>query len=205
MKRLRSYFITGILVLSPLVITLYLLWLIYSFFNRVLGRLIGGLIFAIFGINIPGLGLVSTMALIFLAGLFATNVLGKRFIELGDNIIKRIPLVSSVYSGVKQIMEAIFTQNRSSFKQVVMVEYPREGIYTLAFVTGEGVGEVQDKTIDKVINLFVPTTPNPTSGFFLMVPEKDVVPLEMSVQEGLKMIISGGMITPDEKKAPGSE
>lgn len=205
MKRLRSYFITGILVLSPLVITLYLLWLIYSFFNRVLGRLIGGLIFAIFGINIPGLGLVSTIVLIFLAGLFATNVLGKRLIELGDKIIKRIPLVSSVYLGVKQIMEAIFTQNRSSFKQVVMVEYPKEGIYTLAFVTGEGVGEVQDKTADKVINLFVPTTPNPTSGFFLMVPEKDVVPLEMSVQEGLKMIISGGMITPDEKKAPGSE
>ncbi len=202
MKRIRKYFITGILVLMPLMITLYLLWLAYSFANAVLGKAIGNLISYLFGISIPGLGLLSTIVFIFLVGIFATNVLGRSIIDFGDKTISRIPLVRSIYSSVKQMSEAIFTQKRGSFKRVVMIEYPRKGIYTLGFVTGDGLGEVQDKTEEKVINIFVPTTPNPTSGFFLMVPEEHVISLEMSVEDGLKMIISGGMISPEKKRIP---
>lgn len=116
---------------------------------------------------------------------------------MGEQFISRIPLVKNVYAAVKQIADAMLTSHTKNFRRVVLVEYPRKEIYTLAFVTGIAKGEIQNKTQKKVINLFVPTTPNPTSGFFLMVPESDVIDLDMSVEDAFKLLISGGMISTD--------
>ena len=120
---------------------------------------------------------------------------------MGEKFITKIPLVKNVYAAVKQISDAMLTSTRKSYTRVVLIEYPRKGIYTLAFVTGISRGEVQDKTQSNVINLFVPTTPNPTSGFYLMVPDTDVIDLDMSVEDAFKLLISGGMISPDHPQS----
>ena len=144
-----------------------------------------------------GTGVILTIILITLIGFMTTNLIGKRLIDPGEKFISSIPLVKNVYAAVKQISDAMLSSKGKNFRRVVLIEYPRKGIYTLAFVTGVSRGEVQDKTKDNVINLFVPTTPNPTSGFYLMVPEADVINLDMSVEDAFKLLISGGMVSAD--------
>ena len=125
------------------------------------------------------------------------NLLGRRLVAFWESLLARIPLVRTLYSAVKQIMEAVLATDAKSFRKVLLVEYPRKGVWSLAFMTSDDLGEVQDKTIANVISVFIPTTPNPTSGFVLMVPESDVIELDMAVEEGLKMIISMGVVVPN--------
>lgn len=146
---------------------------------------------------LPGLGLILAIMIVFLAGFLARNLLGRKLVAIGEWLMYRIPFVSPLYKAVKQLVETLLSGSTRDFKRVVLIEYPRKGVYGLAFVTGVSVGEIQRKTERKCINVFVPTTPNPTSGFYLIVPEEDVIPLDMSVEDAFKVLISGGIINPE--------
>jgi len=153
------------------------------------------------GFNIPGLGVLLAVILVLTTGMIVANLLGRRLVNAWEKLLSRIPLVRTLYAGVKQIMEAVLAADAKSFRRVLLVEYPRKGVWSLAFMTSDQLGEVQVKTEVDVISVFIPTTPNPTSGFVLMVPSQDVIDLDMSVEEGLKMIISMGVVVPDWEKS----
>ncbi len=184
----KKYFISGLLVIIPITVTVYILKIIIGFTDTLYPVVKSYLPF-----YIPGFGILITFLLIVLAGVVTTNILGKRLVGVGENMIARIPLVKVIYNAIKQISEAIFSAEHKSFSRVVLIEYPRKGIFTMAFVTGVATGEAQAKTDKKVLNVFVPTTPNPTSGFYLMVPDDEVKVLDMKPEEAFKSIVSGGM------------
>ncbi len=147
---------------------------------------------------IPGLGILVVVLVIFVIGLLVKNYVGSRIMDFGERIVYQIPLVRPIYSAVKQLLVAIFTQTGEGFERVVLIQYPRQGIYALGFVTGVARGEVQEMTEQRVLNVFLPTTPNPTSGFYLLVPETDIIPLKISVEDAFKLIISGGLVSSQE-------
>jgi uncharacterized membrane protein len=188
-KLLRKYFLAGLLILLPLIITIYVFVFAFNFLDGILSSIIR----FFFGYHLPGLGLLLMIVLIFLAGLFGTNVVGKRLINLGERVLQRIPLVKSIYSATKQVMEAFSLQQQAGFQRVVLVEFPRKGMYSIGFFTGRAPQEVETKTEQQLINVYLPGTP-PTSGFFVMVPSSDVTFLEMSVEDGLKLLVSGGFV-----------
>ena len=190
-KQLRKSFFTGLLVVIPIGATIYILIFLINILNDLLP----------FSFLPYGAGIVLTVILITLVGFMTTNLIGKRLIEMGEQFIFRIPLVKNVYAAVKQISDAMLSSPGKKYRRVVLIEYPRKGIYTLAFVTGIAKGEVQNKTKSDVINLFVPTTPNPTSGFYLMIPENDVIDLDISVEDAFKLLISGGMVSAENNRS----
>lgn len=149
---------------------------------------------------LPIVGAVLSIVIIILTGALVANFLGRKLLAWGEQIVARIPLVRSLYTGIKKAAETILSDTGESFRQVLLIEYPRKGIWTIAFQTGTPLGEVQELTADEVITVFVPTTPNPTSGFIVLVPRKDVIPMKMSVEEGLRLIISLGVVTPESAK-----
>jgi uncharacterized membrane protein len=153
------------------------------------------------GYRIPGLGLVLTLVVVIATGVVATNLFGRQLLHLWEAILHRIPVVRGIYGAVKQLTETLFSGSGKSFRKVVLVEYPHANSWTLAFLTGEGGGEIRDKTGKDLLNVFVPTTPNPTSGFFLMVPRERAIVLDMSVEAGLKMLLSVGVVTPGNGKS----
>ncbi len=193
-KRLRNYFFAGLAVLIPSVGSLYVFWLIFNFLEGMLSSLITN----IYGSPLPGVGFIITILFILLVGYLTSNFLGRKILGLMDYIFFRIPVLRNVYSSFKQIVDSFMKQNKTAFKEVVMIEYPRKGIYVLGFLTGESRGEVQDSTHTKTLNVFVPTSPNPTSGMLVLVPSQEVTLLKMSVEEGLKLIISGGVFSPED-------
>jgi len=200
--RIRTYFFAGLLVLLPIVITVGIL----SWLFNLLDGLLGPYVTRVLGRPEPGLGLIATLLLTFAIGLVTTNFVGRRVVAIMDEVLYRIPLVRSIYSTTKQVSDSIFQGRHVNFQQVVLVEYPRKGLYALGFVTGVIEGPLQDELAaragDRVINVFLPATPNAMSGFLVMLPERDVHPLGMSVQDGLKLVISGGIVTPT--RPPGS-
>jgi uncharacterized membrane protein len=194
---LRRYLIAGLLVWVPLIVT----GLIIKFLVDLLDFTI--LLLppswrpeAILGFSVPGTGVVVAIVIVFLTGLVAANIVGRKLFDLGEAIVDRIPLVRSIYSAVKQVMQTLFHNGGQSFRRVLMVQYPRKGLWTLGFQTGVGVGEVQQRTDRDVITVFIPTTPNPTSGFVIMVPREDAIELDMSVEDGLKFVMSLGVVSP---------
>lgn len=197
MGKLKTYFVTGLIVLLPIGATVYILGWLFRFADSFTASIVTLLL----GKKIPGLGLLLTLGIIMLVGFLATNILGRSIINFSHQLLSRIPVVNSIYITVKQIVDAFWQKDKHAFQRVVIIEYPRQGLYGLGFVTGVSEGEVQAKTRERVLNVFVPTTPNPTSGWLLLVPEKDVIPLEMSVEEGIKLIISGGVLTPEYKNS----
>ena len=189
---LRRYFITGLLVIIPIWGTYLVLSTLLKFLEGFLGNFLKG-----YGkVYFPGLGIITLFILIFLIGLFTTNYVGRRTVALWEDIMKRVPLVRNVYSVIKHVVDTVSLQGEEHFNRVVLVEFPREGIYSIGFVTGVTRGEVQTLTTERVMNVFIPTTPNPTTGYFVFVPESKVIPLSMSVEDGMKMLISGGLYTP---------
>ncbi len=192
MKKVQKLFIAGILTLIPLVVTFYLLYFLFTTLDNFLGNILK----AVLGRELPGAGFLLSILLVLLAGFLATNILGKKILYLGEDVIQRIPLVKGIYSSTKQIVDAFSSREKDAFKKVVLLQYPRPGLYALGFVTGSSQGEIQDKTREPLIYVFVPTTPNPTSGMLLMVPEYDLIPLDMTVEDGLKVLISGGIAAP---------
>ncbi|MBN1825282.1 MAG: DUF502 domain-containing protein [Candidatus Eisenbacteria bacterium] len=193
-RKLRTYFVTGLLVILPVAITTWLLWKIFIAVDGFLGDLISHYV----GRRIPGTGFVATLILILLIGLFASNLLGRRLIALGDYLLHRIPIVRQIYSGVQQISTALLGDKRSEYSRVVLVEYPRTGVYAVAFQTGTLHAPLQDTDGEDLVSVFLPTTPNPTSGFLLLLRREDVIPLPIRVEEAVKFVISGGSVPPLE-------
>ncbi|MEJ2345058.1 MAG: DUF502 domain-containing protein [Gammaproteobacteria bacterium] len=200
---LRRYLIAGILVWLPLGVTVLVVKLFVDLSDKVM-VLVPPAYHpeALLHVPIPGIGVLISILIIFFTGVIAANIFGRRLVAAWESLLARIPLVRSVYSAVKQLTETLFSPSGQSFRKVLLVEYPRRGLWTLAFQTGTDVGEAQEKVGREVINVYVPTTPNPTSGFFLIVPREDVVELDMSVDAGLKMIISMGVVVPGTEKLP---
>ena len=197
MTRLRRYFVAGLLFWVPIAVTVLIIGFLVDLLDR--SMVLVPLKYrpeALFGHSIPGLGVLFAVILVFLTGVIVANLLGRRLVQFWEALLSRIPFVRSIYATAKQVMETMVSGNGKSFREVVMLEYPRKGLWTLAFVTGEGLPAAQELTGEKLINIYVPTTPNPTSGFFLMVAEKDVVRLDLSVEDGLKLILSTGVILP---------
>ncbi len=200
MATLRRYLMAGLLVWVPLGVTLLIVAFLVDLMDQTL-RLLPENIQPenVLGFRIPGLGAVLTAVIVFVTGMIVTNLFGMQLFNIGERILQRIPLVRSIYASVKQVTESMFSSGKS-FRKVVLVEYPRKGMWSLAFQTGTGAEEVRDKNGRDVTNVFIPTTPNPTSGFFLMVPREDVIELDMSIDDGLKMLLSVGVVVPEPKK-----
>ncbi|MGD8741910.1 MAG: DUF502 domain-containing protein [Granulosicoccaceae bacterium] len=210
MGMMRRYLIAGLLVWLPLGVTVLVFRLLVGLVEQVLDWLPPEYrLEVLLGMDIPYLDIILALLAMFLViwatGVLAANLFGRKLVEGWESLLGRIPLVRTIYHSVKQVAETVFSTTGKSFRKVLLIEYPRNGLYTLAFQTGSSVGEVQDKTGDEVVTVFVPTTPNPTSGFILMVPVKDVIELEMNVEEALKMVISLGMVEPRmSQKKPAS-
>jgi uncharacterized membrane protein len=199
MGKMRTWLVAGLLVWVPLGVTFLVVKLLVDLADQVL------LLLPqeyrpehLLGINIPGFGIALTLITVIITGMIFANLFGRRLVRLSEDILARIPLVRSIYSSVKQITETLFSAQGKSFRKVVLVEYPRRELWTLAFVTGDTADALIDLTKRDLVSIYVPTTPNPTSGFFLMVPRADIVELDISVEAGLKLILSTGVVIPDE-------
>jgi uncharacterized membrane protein len=201
-QRIRAYLFAGILVTAPISITLYLAWVFINYVDSKVTPLLpvkynpeSYLPFAV-----PGLGLIMLAIGLILIGALTTGFFGKLWLRFSEQMLARMPVIRNFYSALKQILETILAQQSNAFRDAVLVEYPRRGMWAIAFITGRTKGEVQNITEEECINIFLPTTPNPTSGFLLFVPKKDLICLDMSVEEAIKMVISGGIITPPDRR-----
>lgn len=199
--KIRGYLATGLLVWIPLAVTFFVLRLLINVMDQSLLLIPSPLRPEnLLGFRIPGLGVILTFTLLLATGFLAANLLGKKLIDAWEAILARIPLVSWVYSGVKKVAETLLSPRSQSFRKVLLMEYPRKGIWSLCFQTSSDLGEVQARTGQEVVCVFVPTTPNPTSGFIILVPRSDVIELQMTVDEALRMIISLGVVVPDWRR-----
>ncbi len=198
--RLRGYLLAGILVTAPISITIYLTYVFLTFVDSKVARLLPKDWYDAFygATTFPGIGLLIALAGFILIGWFATNFLGRLIIRISEYIVDRMPVIRTLYGAIKQIFETIMASQSTAFREVVMLEYPRKGVWSIGFVTGTTQGEVQAHTKAETVNVFVPTTPNPTSGYLLFVPKKELKYLSMSVEEGVKLVVSAGIIAPQE-------
>ena len=202
MSHIRRYFVAGLLFWVPIVITVLIVRFLVNILDKSL--LLVPVKYqpeSLLGFSLPGLGVLLALVIVFLTGVVVANLLGRQVLRLWEAILARIPVVRSIYSGAKQVMETLVTGSGKSFREVVMLEYPRKGLWTLAFVTGHAMPAAKEKISDDAISIYVPTTPNPTSGFFLMVSVSEVVPLAISVEDGLKLILSTGVLLPKTSSA----
>jgi uncharacterized membrane protein len=199
-SRLKRYFVTGLLVVTPLWGTYLILKGLFVTLEGILGNLLASHT----QFYIPGLGIVVLAVLLLFVGMMATNIFGRKLVKAWEDLLKHVPVVKTIYQVLKAVVDTFSIHNREQFSRVVLVEFPRKGQYSIAFVTGITRGEIQRITPDRMVNVYVPTTPNPTSGYFLFVPEPDIIPLSMSVEDGMKMIISGGMYTPASGEEPAA-
>ncbi len=208
--KLRNIFLAGLLSVLPLVVT----YLALSFLFVKMENISKPLVMALLEYStnsgfllkyIPGLGLALTIIVIFLTGLFVTNVIGKKLVSFGERLLARIPLVSSIYLSSKQFLEAVSLSNKGVFRRAVLVEYPRRGLHSIGFVTTEGEGIISELGCQKMATIFIPTTPNPTSGVLIIAPIDELIPLAMTVEEGIKLVVSGGLISPNNKKSIAKE
>ena len=201
--KLRAYFFTGILVTAPVSITFYMAYKIILWIDAGVGRLLPPQLKSYYDdlpFTIPGLGVIVLIVSMILIGMFAAGFVGSFFVRLGDWMVTKMPVISSVYSLLKQVFETFLSNKSQAFSRVALLEYPRKGIWILGFVSTDTGGEVRRILDREMVNVFIPTTPNPTSGFLIFVPREDLVFLEMTVEEGLKFVISGGIVTPEEAK-----
>lgn len=207
MARLRSWFLTGLLVTAPVMLTIYITWLFIDIIDSNVNALIPNGVRELIEIkaphigSLPGLGLLIGLIVITLIGALAAGFFGRWLIRMGENILNRMPVVRTIYGASKQILETVLTTQSNAFREVVLVEYPRKELWVVGFVTGSTEGEVGVKIEDETVNVFIPTTPNPTSGFLLFCPKKDLIYLDMGVEDAVKLVVSGGIVTPEMKAA----
>ena len=201
--RLRGYFLAGVLITAPIVITFYISWLLIRWVDSKITPLLPDaynpetyLPFAI-----PGLGLVIVIVFLTFVGWATAGLLGRLWTRISESVLAQMPVIRNIYGAVKQIIETVLQQQSTAFRQVVLFEYPRRGSWALGFITGRTEGEVQNQTEDEVVNVFLPTTPNPTSGYLLFLPRRELVVMDMTVEEGIKMVISGGIVTPPDRRS----
>ena len=203
-ERLRAYFLAGILVTGPIAFTLWITWSIIDFIDRAVSHLVPTSYnpSTYFPFNIPGFGLVVAVVALTLIGWLTAGYAGRLLLRLSDRIMKRMPVVRGIYGAFKQIFETVLAKRSNTFREVVLVEWPRRGMWTVAFVTAQGEGEIRSNVAPETVGLYVPTTPNPTSGYLVYVAREEIVPLAMSVEDGIKLVISGGIITPKHAETP---
>ncbi len=200
--RLRTYFLAGILISAPIGLTIYLAWLFISWVDQ-----------TVFGVipvqynpetylpfSIPGIGLIIVVVALTLLGAVTAGLLGRLAQQLMEAVLNRLPIIRTIYNALKQVIETVLANQSAAFRECVLVEYPRKGVWAVGFITGTTATEIQNLTEAEVVNVFVPTAPNPTSGFLLFVPKDEVVYLKMSVEDGIKLVISSGIVTPPEPK-----
>lgn len=194
---LKRYFLTGLLVITPIWGTILILKTLFVTVDSILGTALADLVLPDY--YFPGLGIMALVLLILLAGVLATNFFGRRMVSRWEEFLDRVPIVRGIYATLKSMMDILSFKQREKYNKVVMIQFPKDGNYVLAFVTGETREEIQSLAPEPLVHVFVPTSPNPTSGYFLLVPEKEVLPVEMSVEEAMKLIVSGGFYSPQEK------
>ncbi len=200
--RLRNYFLAGVLVTAPIAITIYLTYSFLSMIDSKVRRIIPFEQFVPIEyqeIALPGIGILVAIVFFVIVGWFARNFLGRLIIRMSEYVVHRLPVISSLYGAIKQILETVMASKSQAFRDVVMLEYPRKGVWSIGFVTGVTQGQIQENTKQETMNVFVPTTPNPTSGYLLFVPKKELKYLSLSVEEGIKLVVSAGIIVPEEK------
>jgi uncharacterized membrane protein len=194
---LKRYFLTGLLVLIPISLCIYILKIVITAADRFLGFLPSRYNPDTYlPFHIPGLGIIVTFVLIFLVGLVTANFVGKRVVGGIESVFAKIPLVRTIYTGAKEVVQTFIHDRPAQFRQVVLIEYPRKGIYAIAFVTGSPIGELTSKVDGDFLNVFIPTTPNPTSGFYILVSREETIPLNISIEDAFKLIMSAGMSMP---------
>lgn len=195
---MKRYFITGLLIWVPLGMTAWVLKFLIGTMDQSLLLLPDSLQpERLLGMNIPGIGTVLTLLVVFITGLLTANIIGQKLVSFWEGVLWRIPVVKSIYWGIKQVSDTLFSSQGEAFRKALLVQYPREGSWTIAFMTGQPGGDVVNHLEGEYISVYVPTTPNPTSGFFLMMPKNDVIELDMSVDAALKYIISMGVVSPN--------
>lgn len=206
MANLRKYLIAGLLVWIPLAATVVIIRLLINLLDKTI------LLIppdyrpeAVLGFSIPGYGVIVGVFILLVTGMFAANLFGRRFVQFWESLLGRIPLVRTIYSSVKQVLETLLTSEDKSFRKVVMIEYPRKGIWSLGFLTNKGPSVANGSTGRELVSVFVPTTPNPTSGFIMMLPVEDIIELQLTVEEGFKYIISMGVVIPEADAAAARE
>ncbi len=195
--RIRKYFISGLLVFLPLVITVYFFIIAINFADGLLGKFLEPIFYKNFGFYIPGLGIILAVYLIILTGFFVTNYLGKQIYGFFENLLVKFPFFRQVYPAIKEMAHFIFAQDKfASFKKVVLVEYPRQGIYSFGFLTNDTSEKIAVKTGKDLCNIFVPSAPGPLTGFVVLIPREDIIFTEVTVEEAMKFIVSGGVVNP---------
>lgn len=203
---LRKLFFSGLVSILPIALTFYAIGLVFNFADKIPREIIAKIIAFFFSLfnkdisvdeaNIPGLGLVSSIFIIMVAGYISANFIGKGLLKSIEIWILKIPLVSNIYSAFRQIMDTVFSKKKSTFKNVVLIQYPYKGSYSIGFITSDAPSQIKDITKENLISVFVPTTPNPTSGYLLMLKQEEIYILDISVEDAIKLIVSGGMLTP---------
>lgn len=195
MKSIRSYLLTGLIVWLPILVTMGVLNFIFNLLDSTL-KLIPKAYQPeqLLGVHIPGFGVILSLLILWCTGLFATNFFGQRLVAWGESLLSKVPLVRSIYTAVKQVINTVLSSNSEAFRKVLLIEYPRKGLWSIAFQTGPVSPEINEQSQEELLSLFIPTTPNPTSGFMIMVPKKEVRELNMSIDEALKCIISLGVM-----------
>ncbi len=198
LARLRTYLFAGIVVTAPVSITFLIVWQILDFLDTTASRLIPARYdpanYLPFGV--PGIGIVLMLVILTFIGWFAAGFVGRSLMRMGERVLDAMPVVRSIYSALKQIFETVLAESSRSFREVIMIEWPRRGVWVIGFVTGPTKGEIAQRFDGEFVNVFVPTTPNPTSGFLVFVPTRDIIRLDMAVEDGIKLVISGGIVVP---------
>ena len=191
-----AIFFRGLVTLLPLLVTIWILMFMFNFLDGILGPLFT----VIFGRPMPGLGIVGIIALIFLVGYFASYIIGAKLFKWGEYLLNNVPIIKSIYSAVKQVNDVLFIHKGGTgeFRRACLVEYPRKGIYTVGFITSDAASEIEKKAKEKLINIFIANTPTPATGFLIVVPAKDVILLDMKMDEAFRYVISGGVLKPAE-------
>ena len=202
--RLRNYFFTGLIVVGPVSITIYIIWALISFIDSWVKPLLPKIWQPeTYGLWVPGIGVAFSIIILIIVGAFVANLFGRTIIGFGETMVSRMPVVRGVYGALKQIFETVLSQSKTSFQKVGIIEYPRLGLYSIVFVSTDTTGEIDHKcnlTGEGMLSIFLPTTPNPTSGYLLFVPRSDVTILEMNVEDAAKMVISAGLVVPEYQK-----
>ncbi|MFH1761666.1 MAG: DUF502 domain-containing protein [bacterium] len=199
LKTIRNYFVAGLLILTPLVVTWLIIQKLFFIVDQVLREHLKAWLNQAGLPYISGYGFIAVIIIILLTGIIGKNYFGKRLFNLAEKLLKKIPIINKIYIGIQQISNAFMAQNKKLFSHAVLFEYPKKGSYVIGFVTRDITGEIRDRIGEETYSIFVPTTPNPTSGFLLFVPKKEVISLNISVEDAVKLIMSGGMVTPEEQ------
>lgn len=201
-SKIKAYFFTGILVTAPVAMTFYLAYKLIVWVDVLVDKMLPPKFLpdTYLPFTVPGLGFIVLIGFLILIGMFATGFLGKFFLKLGEWIVYKLPFISSVYSLIKQVFSTFLSNKNNAFNKVVMLEYPRKGLWILGLVSTETKGEMQEKLPEPMLNVFIPTTPNPTSGFLIFVPKSEVIEMDISVEDAIKFVISGGIVNPEDEK-----